>query len=256
MLQSAGTDRLLQVKHEGAVRVLMDSKRTRRKVVDPDRSSHQWLLARIQTPAVRERATTPRTAIATLALMLVAAVALAGSIAAAYFALPLLSEFSDGCRKLSDRDVIRVLDEGTTIDASDYEPASSAAPARAMNVLEEGDTCARYVSGWKDGDRVGSGSVFARTHTRSDASAVFRREREEARTRDPQDTGTLRTFFLNDARLGDEAFCAVTKDAYYPAHGVLVRFDDKVVYVGVPTVSTLTDRQNCDRARRLATELR
>jgi hypothetical protein len=248
----------------------MDSKRTGRKVVDPGRfdpdtpkrrtsqQSHQWLLERIQTPVVRERATTLRTATATVALMLVAAVALAGSIAAIAYALPLLSEFSDGCKKLSDRDVIRVLGAGTTVDRFDYEPPPSAAPAPGMarNVLPEGDICARDVSGWKGGDRVRSSVVFARTQTGSDAAAVFRREREKALTRDPQDTVTLRTFFLNDTRFGDEAFCTVTKDAYHPAHGVLVRFGDKVVYVDVPTISTVTDGENCDRARRLANELR
>ncbi|WP_280313595.1 hypothetical protein [Nocardia abscessus] len=58
----------------------MDSKRTGRKVVDPGRfdpdtpkrrtsqQSHQWLLARIQTPVGRERALTLRTAAATVAL--------------------------------------------------------------------------------------------------------------------------------------------------------------------------------------------
>ncbi|WP_174187975.1 hypothetical protein [Nocardia barduliensis] len=248
----------------------MDAKRNDRKVVDPGRfdpdtpkrrisqQSHQWLLTRIQTPVVRERATTLRTVTATVALMLVAAVALAGSIVAIAYALPLINEFSDGCKKLSERDVIGALGAGTTVGSFDYEPPPSAAPApnTASNVLAEGDICARSVSGWKDGDRVRSSIMFARTQTGSDATAVFRREREKALTRDPQDTGTLRTFFLNDTRLGDEAFCTVTKNAYHPAHGVLVRFGDKVVYVDVPTVSILTDRENCDRARRLANELR
>ncbi|MFE3254334.1 hypothetical protein [Nocardia sp. NPDC059229] len=193
-----------------------------------------------------------------MVLVLAAAVALAGSIVASYYALPLLSEFSDGCKKLSERDVLRVFDKGTTAYRFYYEPPPSVAPSPGMarNVLAEGDVCVRYVSGWRDGDRVRSSQVFARTHTGSDAKDVFRREREKALTRDPQDTVTLRTFFLNDTRLGDEAFCTVTKDAYDPAHGVLVRFDDKVVYADVPTISTLTDGENCDRARRLANELR
>ncbi|WP_459958763.1 hypothetical protein [Nocardia sp. IFM 10818] len=47
-------------------------------------------------------------------------------------------------------------------------------------------------------------SAFAKTQTGSDAAAAFRREREKARTRDPQDTLTPRTVFLNDTRLGDD----------------------------------------------------
>ncbi|WP_280301399.1 hypothetical protein [Nocardia abscessus] len=249
----------------------MDSKRTGRKVVDPGRfdpdtpkrrtsqQSHQWLLARIQTPVARERALTLRTAAATVALMLAAAVALAGSIAAIPYALPaLISEFSDGCKKLSNSDVIRVLGAGAKVDGFNYRPQPSVAPdpGTDRNVLAGGDICARYVSGWKVGDRRGNSMVFARTQTGSDATAVFRRERENALNRDSQDAQTLRTFFLSDTRFGDEAFCTVTKDADDPAHGVLVRFGDKVVYVDVPTLGNLTDRGNCDRARRLANELR
>ncbi|WP_174188057.1 hypothetical protein [Nocardia barduliensis] len=170
----------------------MSVKRTGRKVVDPGRfdpdtlkrptsqQSHQWLLGRIQTPVVRERGMTLRTAAAIVALMLAAAVALAGSIVAIAYALPLLSEFSDGCKKLSERDVVRVLGAGTTVGRFDYEPAPSAAPTPGMarNVLAEGDVCARDVSGWEGGDRVRISMVFARTHSGSDATAVFRRERE------------------------------------------------------------------------------
>ncbi|GGN95755.1 hypothetical protein [Nocardia rhizosphaerihabitans] len=123
-------------------------------------------------------------------------------------------------------------------------------------MLVDGDICARYVSGWKDGDREGNSMVYARTQTGSDAPAVFQRERAKALARDPKDTQTLRAFFLNDTRHGDEAFCTVTKDEDDPAHGVLVRFGDKVVYVDVPTISTLTEAQNCARARQLADELR
>jgi hypothetical protein len=250
----------------------MDSKRTGRKVVDPGRfdpdtpkrrtssqQSHQWLLARIQTPVGRERVLTPRKAAATVALMLAAAVALAGSITATAYALPsLISEFGDGCKKLSNRDVIRVLGAGAKVDGFNYRPQPSLAPdpGTDRNVLAGGDICARYVSGWKDGDRRGGSMMYARTQTGSDATAVFGRERENALNRDPQDAQTLRTFFLSDTRLGDEAFCTVTKDAHDPAHGVLVRFGDKVVYVDVPTLRNLTDGENCDRARRLADELR
>ncbi|GAB4585687.1 hypothetical protein Ntsu_35190 [Nocardia sp. IFM 10818] len=59
------------------------------------------------------------------------------------------------------------------------------------------------LSRWKDGNHVRS-SAFAKTQTGSDAAAAFRREREKARTRDPQDTLTPRTVFLNDTRLGDD----------------------------------------------------
>ncbi|MGY2123102.1 hypothetical protein ACW9HJ_16790 [Nocardia gipuzkoensis] len=248
----------------------MDSKRTGRKVVDPGRFDpdtpkrrtsqqfHQWLLARIQTPVGRERGLTLRNAATTVALVLAAAVALAGSIAAIAYALPLISEFSDGCKKLSNKHVIRALGAGAEVDGFNYRPQPSVAPdpGTDRNVLAGGDICARYVSGWKDGDRRGNSMVYARTQTGSDATAVFRRERENALNRDPQDAQTLRTFFLSDTRLGDEAFCTVTKDADDPAHGVLVRFGDKVAYVDVPTLGILTNEENCDRARRLANELR
>ncbi|MEU2258677.1 hypothetical protein ABZ540_36605 [Nocardia xishanensis] len=244
----------------------MDSKRIGRKVVAPGRFDpdtlkrwtfqqfHQWLLARIQTPVGRERVLTPRKAAATVALVLAAAVALAGC----GYAGSLISEFSDGCKKLSNRDVIRVLGAGAKVDGFNYRPQPSVAPAPGTdrNVLAGGDICARYVSGWKDGDRRGNSMVYARTQTGSDATAVFRRERENALNRDLEDAQTLRTFFLSDTRLGDEAFCTVTKDADDPAHGVLVRFGDRVAYVDVPTLGNLTDGENCDRARRLANELR
>ncbi|WP_157555418.1 hypothetical protein [Nocardia crassostreae] len=192
------------------------------------------------------------------AAMLVAAVAMAGAIVATVYAIPLLAEFSDGCKKLSNKDVVRVFHAGAKVNGFAYTPPPSGAPAPglASNVLAEGDMCARYVSAWTDGQRMGSGTVYARTRTGSDAAAFFQREREKALTRDPEDTRTLRAFFLNDIRHGDEAFCTVTKDKHDPAHGVLVRFGNKVVYVDVPTVRTLSDAQNCDRARRLTDELR
>lgn len=242
----------------------MESKRVGRKVVDPGRLDpdtpqrcsfqqfQQWLSARIQTPVGHERVLTMRKAAATVTLVLAAAVASAGC---SY--LPLISEFRDGCKKLSNSDVIGVLGAGAEVDGFNYRPQPSVAPdpGADRNVLAGGDICARYVSGWKDGDRRGNSMVYARTQTGSDAAAVFRRERENALNRDPQDTQTLRTFFSSDTRLGDEAFCTVTKDADDPTHGVLVRFGDKVAYADVPTLGNLTEAENCDRARRLANEL-
>ncbi|MFD4440230.1 hypothetical protein ACFWPK_10665 [Nocardia sp. NPDC058519] len=185
-------------------------------------------------------------------------VAIAVAMAATACDIPRISDFSDGCKKLSNADVIDVFDAGTTVDGFNYRPSPSgdSAPHLDSNVLAEGDICARYVSGWKDGDRVGNSMVYARTQTGSDAPAVFQRERAKSLTRDPNEAQTLRAFYLYDIRHGDEAFCTVTKDDDDPANGVLVRFGDKVVYVDVPTVSTLTEGQNCDRARQLADELR
>lgn len=187
--------------------------------------------------------------------MLVAAVALVGSIVASYYALPLLDEFSDGCKKLSEKDVVRVFDARTTTNGFRYDPPHSAGSASAGNVVAEGDMCIRYVVGSKD-DAHASGNVIARTQTDGDATAVFRREREKAATRDPRETGTLKAFFLSDTRLGDEAFCTVAKEGYNSVHGVLVRFGDKVVYAHLPTIPSLSDGGNCDLARRLANELR
>ncbi|MFB7720062.1 hypothetical protein [Nocardia sp. NPDC056100] len=217
--------------------------------------SNEWLLGRFQAPVTRKRTLTPRKALATVALMVTAAVALAGSIVATYYALPLLNEFSDGCQKLSDRDVVRVLGAGTTVDRFDYDGPGSYS-ALGKSVLADGDLCTRDISGWGDGDRGGSRMLFTRTYSANDAAAVFRLERDKARARDAQETQALRTFFLNDIRFGDEAFCTVTKSPRNPAHGVVVRFGDKVVYAEVPSVSTRTDGENCERARRLANELR
>ncbi|MFD3745965.1 hypothetical protein [Nocardia sp. NPDC058633] len=143
-----------------------------------------------------ERVPTPWKAVATVALVLAAALALT----ACGYGLPLVSEFKDGCKKLSNRDVIRVSGAGAKVDGFNYSPQPSVAPdpGTDRNVLAGGDICARYVSGWKDGDRRGNSMVYARTQTGSDAPAVFRRERETALNRDTQDAQTLRTFFLSD----------------------------------------------------------
>ena len=92
--------------------------------------------------------------------MLAAAVALA----ACGYALPLISEFSDGCKKLSNGDVIRVLGAGAKVDVS-YRPQPSVSPDQGLdrNVLAGGGICARYVSGWNDGDRRGNRVVYARS---------------------------------------------------------------------------------------------
>lgn len=68
-----------------------------------------------------------------------------------------------------------MFDAGTTVDGFNYMPPPSGAPSPHLdsNVLVDGDICARYVSGWKDGDREGNSMVYARTQTGSDAPAVF-----------------------------------------------------------------------------------